>query len=92
MPTARGTGNTWKGFVVVRMDYENYLQEQNGWAKKLAAKADLDNGATDCDYVLLTIMAIYRLLVLSLQAQFEVDEGYRQNLPKLAFNSKSQAA
>lgn len=77
---------------MIRVDYENYLQEQKGWAEKLAEKAELDNGATDREYAMLAIMAINRLLALSLQPQFEVDGEHRQNLPELAFNSESRAA
>ena len=66
--------------VVARVDYKNYQQDQKGHAAKLAKRADLDKAATNREFDWLAIMAINRLLVLSLQPQFEVDAGYRQNL------------
>ena len=66
--------------VVARVDYKNYQQDHNGQAAKLAIRADLDKTATNSEFDWLAIMAINRLLVLSLQPQFEVDAGYRQNL------------
>ena len=66
--------------VVARVDYKNYQQDHKGQAKKLAKRADLDKVATNREFDWLAIMAINRLLVLSLQPPFEVDAGYRQNL------------
>jgi len=77
---------------VIRVDYEKYLDEQKGWAEKLVEKSDLDNGATDREYALLAIMAINRLLTLSLQPQFEVDDNRRQDLPEFAHDKESRAA
>ena len=66
--------------VVARVDYKNYQQDHKDQAAKLAKRADLDKAATNREFDWLAIMAINRLLVLSLQPQFEVDAGYRQNL------------
>ena len=66
--------------VVSRVDYKNYQQDHKGQAAKPAKRADLDKAATNRESDWLAIMAVNRLLVLSLQPQFEVDAGYRQNL------------
>ena len=66
--------------VVARVDYKNYQQDHKGRAAKLAKRADLDKAAIKREFDWLAIMAINRLLVLSLQPPFEVDAGYRQNL------------
>ena len=73
--------------VVARVDYKNYQQEHKGQAAKLAKKADLDKAATNRKFDWLAIMAINRLLVLSLQPQFEVDAGYQQYLLASKANS-----
>ena len=77
MPNARGADKT--DVVVVRVDYKNYQQGHKGQAAKLAETADLEKRATSREFDWLAIMAINRLLVLSLQPQFEVDAGYRHN-------------
>ena len=66
--------------VVARVDYKNYQQDHKGQAAKPAKRADLDKAATNREFDWLAIMAINRLLVLSLQPQFEIGAGYRQNL------------
>ena len=66
--------------VVARVDYKNYQQDHKDQAAKLAKRADLDKAATNREFDWLAIMAINRLLVLSLQPQFEIGAGYRQNL------------
>ena len=63
----------------MRVDYKNYQQGHKGQAAKLAETADLEKRATSREFDWLAIMAINRLLVLSLQPQFEVDAGYRHN-------------
>ena len=63
------------------MDYGKYIGDQKGEAEILAKKAALDNGATDREYTMLAIMAINRLLALSLQPSFQIDKDIGQDLP-----------
>jgi len=77
---------------VIQVNYEKYLDDQKGWAEKLAEKAELDNGATDREYALLAIMAINRLLALSLQPSFEINKDSGQDLPHAIDESEIRAA
>ena len=74
------------------MDYGKYLEDQKGWPKILAEKAELDNGATDREYAMLAIMAIKRLLALSLQPSFQIDKDSGQDLPCVDAESDIRAA
>jgi hypothetical protein len=56
---------------MIQVDYGKYIEDQKGWPKILAEKAELDNGATDREYAML---AINRLLALSLQPSFQIDK------------------
>ncbi len=71
------------------MDYGKYLEDQKGWAEILAKKAELDNGATDRVYAML---AINRLLALSLQPSFQIDKDSGQDLPCVDAASEIRAA
>ncbi len=77
---------------MIQVNYEKYLEDQKGWAEKLAEKAELDNGATDREYALLAIMAINRLLALSLQPSFQIHQDSRQDLPHTTDESEIRAA
>lgn len=66
---------------MIEVDYGKYLEDQKGWAEILAEKAESDNGATDRVYAMLAIMAINRLLALSLQPSFQIDKDSGQDLP-----------
>ena len=74
------------------MDYGKYLEDQKGWPKILAEKAELDNGATDREYAMLAIMAINRLLAFSLQPSFQIDKDSGQDLPRVDAESEIRAA
>jgi hypothetical protein len=71
------------------VDYGKYLEDQKGWAEILAKKAELDNGATDRVYAML---AINRLLALSLQPSFQIDKDSGQDLPCVDAASEIRAA
>lgn len=77
---------------MVRVKYGKYLEDQKSWAETLSEKADMDNGATDREYALLAIMAINRLLALSLQPSFTLEDDDGQDLPGFAAESESRAA
>ena len=77
---------------MIQVDYGKYLEDQKGWAEILAEKAELDNGATDREYAMLAIMAINRLLALSLQPSFQIDKDSGQDLPRVDAESEIRAA
>ena len=81
-----------KGKFVIQVDYGKYIGDQKGEAEILAEKAALDNGATDREYTMLAIMAINRLLALSLQPSFQIDKDSGQDLPCVDTESEIRAA
>lgn len=67
---------------MIKVDYNNYLEDQEGWVENLAAKADLDSGATDREYAELAILAVNRLIAMSLRPSVDYLGEDRQEMPQ----------
>ena len=76
----------------MKLDYGKYIGDQKGEAEILAEKAALDNGATGREYAMLAIMAINRLIALSLQPSIQIDKDSGQDLPCVDAESEIRAA
>ena len=66
LPNARSPDKTEIDVVVARVHFKNYQKDHKGQAARLAKRADLDKAPTNREFDWLAIMAINRLLVLSL--------------------------
>lgn len=66
---------------MIRVDYSKYLKEQKVWAETLTRQANLDGGVTDREAALLAILAMNRLIALSLRPTLTLAAGTRQDLP-----------
>ena len=70
-----------RGMAVIRVDYSKYLETQKVWAESLTRRANLDGGATDREATLLAILALDRLIAMSIRPSVVIGDDGRQEFP-----------
>lgn len=66
---------------MIRVNYRKYLENQKEWAESLTRMANIDSGVTDREAALLAILAVDRLIAISLRPSLVIDGRRRQDLP-----------
>jgi len=70
-----------KANSVIKTEISGYPEDRQNWAETLAARAELENEGVDREHAMLAIMAVNRLLALSLNSGPALDEDAGQEFP-----------